>query len=124
MTQGTEDQKSPGQGLKDELLLEPSGIEPPGGPESPSGKEHGAETATQLGLCLQPPLEEGTESQLEQSPVHKEEEEEEVKKEEKEKEEENKKEEEEGPGSHSEDDFSELLQEVMRLLNPEKGGRK
>ncbi|XP_073909427.1 R3H and coiled-coil domain-containing protein 1 [Castor canadensis] len=116
MTQGTEDQKSPGQGLKDELLLEPSGIEPPGGPESPSGKEHGAETATQLGLCLQPPLEEGTESQLEQSPVHKEEEEEEVKKEEKEKEEENKKEEEEGPGSHSEDDFSELLQEITANL--------
>uniref|UniRef100_A0A8C0XUQ7 R3H domain-containing protein n=1 Tax=Castor canadensis TaxID=51338 RepID=A0A8C0XUQ7_CASCN len=99
MTQGTEDQKSPGQGLKDELLLEPSGIEPPGGPESPSGKEHGAETATQLGLCLQPPLEEGTESQLEQSP-----------------EEENKKEEEEGPGSHSEDDFSELLQEITANL--------
>ena len=32
--------------------------------------------------------------------------------------------EEEGPGSCPEDDFSELLQEVMRLLSLEKGGWK
>ena len=60
---------------------------------------------------LQLDLEEGNGTELERSLAAEEEvEEEEV--------------EEEGPGSCPEDDFSELLQEVMRLLSLEKGGWK
>lgn len=117
MTQGTEDLKDPGQSCEKEPLPEPVGTEPPG-PESPSGKGCGVEAATQPGSSLQQALEEGNGSQLEQNPV--EEEKEEVMVEEEEEEEEA----EEEPGSCSEEDCSELLREVMRLLSPEKGGRQ
>ncbi|XP_048657542.1 R3H and coiled-coil domain-containing protein 1 isoform X3 [Marmota marmota marmota] len=108
MTQGTEHLKDPGQSCEKEPLPEPVGTEPPG-PESPSGKGCGVEAATQLGSSLQPALEEGNGSQLEQNPVDEEEEEEEE-------EEEVEAEEEEEPGSCSEEDCSELLREITDKL--------
>ncbi|KAK2093830.1 R3H and coiled-coil domain-containing protein 1 [Saguinus oedipus] len=107
-TQGTEDLKDPGQRCENEPLPDPVGPEPPE-PESQSGKGDRVEMATQLGSSLQLYLEEGKESQLEKRLVAEEEEDEEEV-------------EEDGPSSCSEDDYSELLQEVMRLLSPEREG--
>ncbi|XP_075853323.1 R3H and coiled-coil domain-containing protein 1 isoform X3 [Microcebus murinus] len=101
VTQGTEDLKGPGQSCKNEPRLDLVGPEPPGY-KSPSGKGDMVEKATQLVSSLQLGLEAGQESQLEKTMVAEEGEEEEV--------------EEEGPGSCSEDDHSELLQEIMDNL--------
>lgn len=108
MTQGTEDLKSPGQRCENEPLPDPVGPEPPG-PESQSGKGDRVETATRFGSTLQLDLEEGKESPLEKRLVAEEEEDEEEV-------------EEDGPSSCLEDDYTELLQEVMRLLSPEREG--
>lgn len=108
MTQGTEDLKSPGQRCENEPLPDPVGPEPPG-PESQSGKGDRVETATRFGSTLQLDLEEGKESPLEKRLVAEEEEDEEEV-------------EEDGPSSCSEDDYTELLQEVMRRLSPEREG--
>lgn len=107
MTQATEAQKGPGPRCEKEQLL---GTEPSGaGRHSETGDS--PETPTQLGSSLQLVLEEGNGSELEKSlGAEEEDEEEEVA--------------EEGPSGCSEDDSSELLQEVMRLLSPAKGGRK
>lgn len=110
VTQATEDQKGPGQGCEKELLPDPLAAEPSES-ESHAGTGDRSESAAQPEPGLQLDLEEGDETELERSLAAEEEvEEEEV--------------EEEGPGSCPEDDFSELLQEVMRLLSPEKGGWK
>uniref|UniRef100_A0A8C5V909 R3H domain and coiled-coil containing 1 n=1 Tax=Microcebus murinus TaxID=30608 RepID=A0A8C5V909_MICMU len=101
VTQGTEDLKGPGQSCKNEPRLDLVGPEPPGY-KSPSGKGDMVEKATQLVSSLQLGLEAGQESRLEKTMVAEEGEEEEV--------------EEEGPGSCSEDDHSELLQEIMDNL--------
>lgn len=94
---------------ENESLPDPVATESPG-PEDHSGTGDRSESDTQPGPGLQPDLEDGSGSELERS-LAAEKEEDEV--------------EEEGPGSCSEeDDYSELLQEVMRLLSPEKGGRK
>ncbi|KAL2761720.1 R3H and coiled-coil domain-containing protein 1 isoform b [Daubentonia madagascariensis] len=101
-TQGTEDLRGPGQSCENEPQLDPVGPEPPGS-KSPSGKGDRVEMATQLASSLQLGLEEGQESRLEKTMVAEEgEEEEEV--------------EEEEPSSCSEDDHSELLQEIMDNL--------
>lgn len=110
MTQATEELKGLGQHYENEQLLDSVGTELPG-PESHSGTGDRLETATQLGSSLQLGLQEGNRSELEKSlAAEEEEEEEEV--------------EDEGPGSCAEDDCSGLLQEVMRLVSPEKGGQK
>ncbi|KAF5923557.1 hypothetical protein HPG69_006728 [Diceros bicornis minor] len=103
MTQATEDLKGPGQRCENEQLLDPAGTEPPG-PEGHSGTGDRLETATQLRSSLQLDLEEGNGSELEKSLAAEEEEDEEEE------------EEEEGPGSCSEDDCSDLLQEIMDNL--------
>lgn len=106
-TQATEDQKGPGPRCEREELL---GTEP-SGPGSHSETGDSLETATQLGSSLQLVLEAGNGSEPEKSRrAEEEEEEEEVA--------------EEGPGGCSEDDASELLQEVTRLVSSAKGGRK
>ncbi|XP_078202994.1 R3H and coiled-coil domain-containing protein 1 [Callithrix jacchus] len=107
-TQGTEDLKDAGQRCENEPLPDSVGPEPPE-PESQSGKGDRAETATQLGSSLQLDLEEGKESPLEKRLVAEEDEDEEEV-------------EEDGPSSCLEDDYSELLQEVMRLLSTEREG--
>lgn len=102
MTQATEDLKSPGQRCEKKQLLDPVGTEP-SGPGDPSGTGDSLEVATQLESSLQLDLEEGNGSELEESLAAEEKEgEEEV--------------EEEGPGSCSEDDSSELLQEITDNL--------
>lgn len=106
-TQAPEDLEGPDQRCDNEQLLDLVGIESPQ-PESHSGTGHGLEVATRLGSSLRLDSEEANGSEVEKSLA--EEEEAEL--------------EELGLGSCSEDDYSELLQEVMRLLNPEKGGRK
>lgn len=108
MTQAPEDPEGPDQHCDNEQLLDPLGIESPQ-PESHSGMGEGLEMATQLGSSLRLDLDEGNGNEVEKR-LAAEEEEEEV--------------EEEGSGGCSGDDYSELLQEVMRLLSPEKGGRK
>uniref|UniRef100_A0A2K5Y8Y2 R3H domain and coiled-coil containing 1 n=1 Tax=Mandrillus leucophaeus TaxID=9568 RepID=A0A2K5Y8Y2_MANLE len=102
MTQGTEDLKSPGQRCENESLPDPVGPEPPG-PESQSGKGDRVETATRFGSTLQLDLEEGKESPLEKRLVAEEEEDEEEV-------------EEDSPSSCSEDDYTELLQEITDNL--------
>ncbi|XP_047617323.1 R3H and coiled-coil domain-containing protein 1 [Phacochoerus africanus] len=102
VTQASEDPKGPGKSSEKELLPDPVATEPPG-PESHSGTGDGSETATQPGPSLQPDLEEGHGSELERSlAAEEEDEEDEV--------------EEEGPGSCSEDHYSELLQEITDNL--------
>uniref|UniRef100_A0A287AI78 R3H domain-containing protein n=1 Tax=Sus scrofa TaxID=9823 RepID=A0A287AI78_PIG len=102
VTQAPEDPKGPGKSCEKELLPDPVATEPPG-PESHSGTGDGPETATQPGPSLQPDLEEGHGSELERSlAAEEEDEEDEV--------------EEEGPGSCSEDHYSELLQEITDNL--------
>lgn len=107
VTQATEDLMGLGQGCENEQLPDPVDPEPPR-PESHSGAGDRPEKAAQPGAGLQLGLEGGNGSALEQRLAAEEEEEEE----------------EEGPGSCSEDEdeYSELLQEVMGLLSPEKGG--
>lgn len=84
------------------MLPDPVATEPPG-PESHSGTGDRLETATQPGPSLQPDSEEGHGSELERSlAAEEEDEEDEV--------------EEEGPGSCSEDHYSELLQEITDNL--------
>ncbi|KAI4009950.1 R3H domain and coiled-coil containing 1 [Homo sapiens] len=102
MTQGTEDLKGPGQRCENEPLLDPVGPEPLG-PESQSGKGDMVEMATRFGSTLQLDLEKGKESLLEKRLVAEEEEDEEEV-------------EEDGPSSCSEDDYSELLQEITDNL--------
>nr|XP_055151665.1 R3H and coiled-coil domain-containing protein 1 isoform X1 [Symphalangus syndactylus] len=102
MTQGTEDLKGPGQRCENEPLPDPVGPEPPG-PESQSRKGDMVEMATRFGSTLQLDLEEGKESPLEKRLVAEEEEDEEEV-------------EEDGPSSCSEDDYSELLQEIADNL--------
>uniref|UniRef100_A0A2K5I6I4 R3H domain-containing protein n=1 Tax=Colobus angolensis palliatus TaxID=336983 RepID=A0A2K5I6I4_COLAP len=102
MTQGTEDLKSPGQGCENEPLPGPVGPERPE-PESQSGKGDRVEMATRFGSTLQLDLEEGKESLLEKRLVAEEEEDEEEV-------------EEDGPSSCSEDDYTELLQEITDNL--------
>ncbi|XP_033621450.1 R3H and coiled-coil domain-containing protein 1, partial [Fukomys damarensis] len=101
MTQETEDVKGPDQSLENETQLEPADTEPPE-PESPLRKSCRVERATQLGSSVQPTPEEEEEeedaSQLEQRLVDQE------------------KEDEEEQGSCSEDDYSELLQEITANL--------
>lgn len=106
MTQAAEDLASPGQCCENQQLLDPVGTKPARS-GSHSGIGDSLEMTTRLESRLQLDLEEGNGSKLQKSPAA---EEEEMK--------------EEGPGTCSEDDYSELLQEVMRLLSPEKGGRK
>uniref|UniRef100_A0A8D1B947 R3H domain-containing protein n=1 Tax=Sus scrofa TaxID=9823 RepID=A0A8D1B947_PIG len=102
VTQAPEDPKGPGKSCEKELLPDPVATEPPG-PESHSGTGDGPETAIQPGPSLQPDLEEGHGSELERSlAAEEEDEEDEV--------------EEEGPGSCSEDHYSELLQEITDNL--------
>uniref|UniRef100_A0A2K5EVZ8 R3H domain and coiled-coil containing 1 n=1 Tax=Aotus nancymaae TaxID=37293 RepID=A0A2K5EVZ8_AOTNA len=101
-TQGTEDLKDPGQRCENEPLPDPVGPEP-SEPESQSEKGDRVETATQLESSLQLDLEEGKESPLEKRQVAEEEEDEEEV-------------EEDGPSSCSEDDYSELLQEITDNL--------
>lgn len=96
MTQATEDLKGSGQHCENEQLLDPMSIEP-SEPRSHSGMRDSLEKVTQLLPNLQLDLEEGNGSELEKS-LAAEEEEEEV---------------EVGPGSFSQEDYSELLQEVM-----------
>uniref|UniRef100_A0A8D0XJS3 R3H domain-containing protein n=1 Tax=Sus scrofa TaxID=9823 RepID=A0A8D0XJS3_PIG len=102
VTQAPEDPKGPGKSCEKELLPDPVATEPPG-PESHSGTGDGPETATQPGPSLQPDLEEEHGSELERSLVAEEEDEEDEV-------------EEEGPGSCSEDHYSELLQEITDNL--------
>ncbi|XP_016067214.1 PREDICTED: R3H and coiled-coil domain-containing protein 1 [Miniopterus natalensis] len=94
MTQATEDLKGSGQHCENEQLLDPMSIEP-SEPRSHSGMRDSLEKVTQLLPNLQLDLEEGNGSELEKS-LAAEEEEEEV---------------EVGPGSFSQEDYSELLQE-------------
>lgn len=96
-TQATEDLQGPGPPCENEQLQDPGGTEP-SGPGSHSGTGDSLEKATQPLSGAQLDLEEANGSELEKS-VAAEEEEEEV--------------EVEGPGSFSEEDYSELLQEVM-----------
>ncbi|XP_008573497.1 PREDICTED: R3H and coiled-coil domain-containing protein 1-like [Galeopterus variegatus] len=101
MTQGTEDLR--GQSCDNEPLPDPVGTEPLR-PKCHSGKGDRVETAMQLGSNLQLALEEGNGSQQEKSLAAEEEEEKEEEVEE------------EGPGSCSDDDYSELLQEITDNL--------
>ncbi|XP_028375707.1 LOW QUALITY PROTEIN: R3H and coiled-coil domain-containing protein 1 [Phyllostomus discolor] len=100
MTRAPEDLKGPGQHCENEQLLDPVGTQP-SGPESHSGMGDSLEEATQLSSTLQPDLGEGNGGELERS-LAAEEEEEDL--------------DEEGPGSCSEDDYSELLQEITDNL--------
>ncbi|KAB0373374.1 hypothetical protein FD755_015033, partial [Muntiacus reevesi] len=102
VTQATEDQKGPGQGCEKESLPDPLAAEP-SGPESHAGTGDRPESVAQPEAGLQLDLEEGNGTELERSLAA----EEEVKEEEAE---------EEGPGSCSEADFSELLQEITNNL--------
>ncbi|XP_054546664.1 R3H and coiled-coil domain-containing protein 1 [Talpa occidentalis] len=97
MTQATEDLKDPGQSCENDSLPDPVGTEPPR-PEDHSGMGDRLETVTQFESGLQLNVEEGTGSELEKSLAAEEEEEE------------------EGPGSCSEDDCSELMQEITDNL--------
>ncbi|XP_019480967.1 PREDICTED: R3H and coiled-coil domain-containing protein 1 isoform X1 [Hipposideros armiger] len=97
MTQATEDLKSPGQRCEKKQLLNPVGTEP-SGPRDRSGAGDSLEVATQLECSLQLDLEEGNGRELEKGLAAEEEEEE------------------EGPGGCSEDDYSELLQEITDNL--------
>ncbi|XP_014321654.1 R3H and coiled-coil domain-containing protein 1 [Myotis lucifugus] len=99
-TQATEDLQGPGPPCENEQLQNPAGTEP-SGPGSHSGTGDSLEKATQPLSGAQLDLEEGNGSELEKS-VAAEEEEEEV--------------EVEGPGSFSEEDYSELLQEITDNL--------
>uniref|UniRef100_A0ABI8A6J2 R3H domain and coiled-coil containing 1 n=1 Tax=Felis catus TaxID=9685 RepID=A0ABI8A6J2_FELCA len=94
-----EDLEGPDQRCDDEQLLDLVGIESPQ-PESHSGTGHGLEVATQLGSSLRLDSEEANGSEVEKSLA--EEEEAEL--------------EELGLGSCSEDDYSELLQEITDNL--------
>nr|XP_060509243.1 R3H and coiled-coil domain-containing protein 1 isoform X1 [Panthera onca] len=98
-TQAPEDLEGPDQRCDNEQLLELVGIESPQ-PESHSGTGHGLEMATQLGSSLRLDSEEANGSEVEKSLA--EEEEAEL--------------EELGLGSCSEDDYSELLQEITDNL--------
>ncbi|XP_049721202.1 R3H and coiled-coil domain-containing protein 1 isoform X2 [Elephas maximus indicus] len=98
IAQATENLTGPGQSCENDPLPDPVGIEAPG-PESRSGEGDGLEVAEQLESSLQLNLVEGNESQLERSVATVEEEKEE-----------------EGHGSYSEDDYSELLQEITDNL--------
>ncbi|XP_004452422.2 R3H and coiled-coil domain-containing protein 1 [Dasypus novemcinctus] len=98
--QATEDLKDWGQSGEKEPLRDPVGTESPG-PESHSGEGDGLEMAQQCVSSLQLNLEEGNGSQLEKSTMA---EEEEAAVEEAE------------PGSCSEDDYRELLQEITDNL--------
>uniref|UniRef100_A0ABI8A6G2 R3H domain and coiled-coil containing 1 n=2 Tax=Felis catus TaxID=9685 RepID=A0ABI8A6G2_FELCA len=98
-TQAPEDLEGPDQRCDDEQLLDLVGIESPQ-PESHSGTGHGLEVATQLGSSLRLDSEEANGSEVEKSLA--EEEEAEL--------------EELGLGSCSEDDYSELLQEITDNL--------
>ncbi|XP_023406989.2 R3H and coiled-coil domain-containing protein 1 [Loxodonta africana] len=98
IAQATENLTGPGQSCENDPLPDPVGIEAPG-PESRSGEGDGLEVAKQLESSLQLNLVEGNESQLEKSVATVEEEKEE-----------------EGHGSYSEDDYSELLQEITDNL--------
>ncbi|EHB06028.1 R3H and coiled-coil domain-containing protein 1, partial [Heterocephalus glaber] len=97
ITQETADLKGPGQSFENETRLEPADTGPPG-PESPSGKACGVELAKQLGSSVQPALKEEDASQLEQILKDKE------------------KEDEGEEGSCSEEERSELLQEITANL--------
>ncbi|XP_053434336.1 R3H and coiled-coil domain-containing protein 1 [Nycticebus coucang] len=101
VTEGPEDPTDLGESGEKEPQLDLVGPQPPG-PGSPSGKGDRVETTTQLGSSLQQGLEE-KESQLEKTVAAEEGEGEE-------------KVEEEGPSSRSEDDHSELLQEITDNL--------
>ncbi|XP_043417521.1 R3H and coiled-coil domain-containing protein 1 [Prionailurus viverrinus] len=98
-TQAPEDLQGPDQRCDNEQLLDLVGIESPQ-PESHSGTGHGLEMATQLGSSLRLDSEEANGSEVEKSLA--EEEEAEL--------------EELGLGSCSEDDYSELLQEITDNL--------
>ncbi|XP_053072395.1 R3H and coiled-coil domain-containing protein 1 isoform X1 [Acinonyx jubatus] len=98
-TQAPEDLEGPDQRCDNEQLLDLVGIESPQ-PESHSGTGHGLEMATQLGSSLRLDSEEANGSEVEKSLA--EEEEAEL--------------EELGLGSCSEDDYSELLQEITDNL--------
>ncbi|VFV34839.1 r3h and coiled-coil [Lynx pardinus] len=98
-TQAPEDLEGPDQRCDSEQLLDLVGIESPQ-PESHSGTGHGLEMATQLGSSLRLDSEEANGSEVEKSLA--EEEEAEL--------------EELGLGSCSEDDYSELLQEITDNL--------
>ncbi|XP_030168250.1 R3H and coiled-coil domain-containing protein 1 [Lynx canadensis] len=98
-TQAPEDLEGPDQRCDSEQLLDLVGIESPQ-PESHSGTGHGLEMATQLGSSLRLDSEEANGSEVEKSLA--EEEEAEL--------------EELGLGSYSEDDYSELLQEITDNL--------
>uniref|UniRef100_A0A8C9D097 R3H domain and coiled-coil containing 1 n=1 Tax=Panthera leo TaxID=9689 RepID=A0A8C9D097_PANLE len=98
-TQAPEDLEGPDQRCDNEQLLDLVGIESPQ-PESHSGTGHGLEMATQLGSGLRLDSEEANGSEVEKSLA--EEEEAEL--------------EELGLGSCSEDDYSELLQEITDNL--------
>ncbi|XP_060035130.1 R3H and coiled-coil domain-containing protein 1 [Erinaceus europaeus] len=100
-TQPTEELTGPAPHCENEPLLDSvSSVAP--GPDSHSVAGKQMETATQHGSGLQLDLEEGDGRELKKSLEAEEEEEEE--------------EEEEGPVSYSEDDYSELLQEIMDKL--------
>ena len=101
VTQATEDRKGPGQGCEKESLLDPLAAEA-SGPESHPGTRDRPGSVAQPEAGRKLDLEEGNGTELEGSLAAEEEVEEEEA-------------EEEGPGSCSEADFSELLQEVMRL---------
>ncbi|XP_058576301.1 R3H and coiled-coil domain-containing protein 1 isoform X2 [Neofelis nebulosa] len=98
-TQAPEDLEGPDQRCDNEQLLDLVGIESPQ-PESHSGTGHGLEMATQLGSSLRLDSEEANGSEVEKSLA--EEEEADL--------------EELGLGSCSEDDYSELLQEITDNL--------
>lgn len=98
-TQAPEDLEGPDQRCDNEQLLDLVGIESPQ-PESHSGTGHGLEVATRLGSSLRLDSEEANGSEVEKSLA--EEEEAEL--------------EELGLGSCSEDDYSELLQEITDNL--------
>ncbi|KAM9701064.1 R3H and coiled-coil domain-containing protein 1 [Dama dama] len=102
VTQATEDLKGPGQGCEKESLPDPLAAEP-SGPESHAGTGDRPESAAQPEARLPLDLEEGNGTALERSLAAEEEVEEEEA-------------EEEGPGSCSEADFSELLQEITNNL--------
>ncbi|XP_053524099.1 R3H and coiled-coil domain-containing protein 1, partial [Artibeus jamaicensis] len=99
MNQATEDLKDPGQHCENKQLLNPVGAQPLG-PGSHSGTGDSLEEATQLSSALHPDLGEGNEGELERSLEAEEEEDLD----------------EEGPDSCSEDDYSELLQEITDNL--------
>ncbi|XP_054434793.1 R3H and coiled-coil domain-containing protein 1 [Pteronotus mesoamericanus] len=100
MTEATEDLKGPGQRCENEQLLDPGDAQP-SGPGSLPATGDSLEKATQLSAGLQPDLEEGSGGELEKS-LAAEEGEEDV--------------EEAGPGGCSEDEYSELLQEITDNL--------